>query len=59
MTVEEFVPTHLLSTTQSTDATPSKSVIGTMADHADLLDEVVADAHAARERDRLRIESDG
>ncbi len=59
MTVEEFVRAHLLSNARIAKKSQSYPIIGGMADEANLLDEVVANAYAARERDPLRVDSDG
>jgi len=56
MDVSEYVRIHLLASSLS--AAGSKSVIGAMSDHADLLDEVCEEAMKARERDPLRLAID-
>ena len=69
MTVEEFVRallnTSLYSSSQISTTHPADqdeqlpTLVGSMSDQADFLDEVLKDTFESRERDPLRLDSDG
>lgn len=50
----------LVSSSLSAEAAPAKDpLLGLMADEAELIDEIIESAYAARERHPLRLPSDG
>ncbi len=63
MTVDEYVRAILSSSLAEAKEVSKErqkpNLIGAMTEHSDLFDEVLKEAYESRERDPLRVDSDG